>query len=179
MLENETNLWRLEEMKQQAAKNKFGKLVTIQANEYISEVSNASKEVPVVVHLYSEREECLVLDKILQEVANRHKYVKFVRIKGCLAIPNYPDRNCPTLVIYNDGENKGQIVGLSQFGGVNKVSALSVELALARTGVLKSVDLEDLIAQVEKTTSTKINIKKKSSSKYYDSSSEEDEDDDY
>lgn len=34
-------------------------------------------------------------------------------------IPNYPDRNLPTIFIYSEGDLKGQIVGAIQFGGMN------------------------------------------------------------
>ena len=167
---------RMQEMKLQAEKDKFGSVQTIQANEYIAEVSQASATVPVVVHLYSEKEECKVLDKLLAVVAAKHKYVKFVRIKGCLAIPNFPDRNCPTLVIYDKGVNQGQIVGLSQFGGVNKATALSIELALAQMKIFKSVDVQDLVEEIEENLSrTKINYKKKKSR--YDSEDEDSDDD--
>lgn len=55
----------------------------------------------------------------LATVAARNKSTKFVKIIGDQCIPNYPDRNMPTLLIYGDGDVKGQLVGAAQLGGLN------------------------------------------------------------
>lgn len=55
----------------------------------------------------------------LATVAARNKSTKFVKIIGDQCIPNYPDRNLPTLLIYGDGDVKGQLVGAAQLGGLN------------------------------------------------------------
>lgn len=36
-----------------------------------------------------------------------------------LAIKNYPDRNCPTMLIYYEGNLKQQIVGVAPLGGLS------------------------------------------------------------
>jgi len=55
----------------------------------------------------------------LATVALRNKATKFVKIIGDQCIPNYPDRNLPTLLIYGSGDMKAQLVGAAQLGGMN------------------------------------------------------------
>lgn len=43
----------MEELKQQRAKERFGQVYRIGEAEFVQEVSDASKEAPVVVHLFS------------------------------------------------------------------------------------------------------------------------------
>ena len=62
---------------------------------------------------------CKLMGAHLATVAARNKSTKFVKIIGDQCIPNYPDRNLPTLLIYGDGDVKGQLVGATQLGGLN------------------------------------------------------------
>jgi hypothetical protein len=62
---------------------------------------------------------CKLMGAHLATVAARNKSTKFVKIIGDQCIPNYPDRNLPTLLIYGDGDVKGQLVGAAQLGGLN------------------------------------------------------------
>jgi hypothetical protein len=55
----------------------------------------------------------------LATLAAKHKATKFIKIIGDHCIPNYPDKNLPTLLIYGYGDLKQQLVGLSQLGGMN------------------------------------------------------------
>lgn len=48
----------------------------------------------------------------LDTLAAKHPATKFVSIVGSQCIPNYPDHNLPTLLIYRNGELRRQIVGL-------------------------------------------------------------------
>lgn len=52
----------------------------------------------------------------LEELARRYPATKFVKIISTDCIPNYPDCNLPTLLVYNNGAVKANYVGLSQFG---------------------------------------------------------------
>lgn len=42
---------------------------------------------------------------------------KFLKIVSTAAIPNYPDRHLPTVLIYRNGEMLGQLVGIANLGG--------------------------------------------------------------
>jgi hypothetical protein len=55
----------------------------------------------------------------LTTLAEKYKATKFVKIIGDQCIPNYPDRNLPTLIIYDHGDPRHQLIGLSQLGGMN------------------------------------------------------------
>lgn len=55
----------------------------------------------------------------LTTLAEKYKATKFVKIVGDHCIPNYPDKNLPTLLIYGNNDLQQQLVGLSQLGGMN------------------------------------------------------------
>lgn len=62
---------------------------------------------------------CKLMGAHLATVAARNKATKFVKIIGDQCIPDYPDRNLPTLLIYGQGDMKAQLVGAAQLGGMN------------------------------------------------------------
>jgi hypothetical protein len=78
------------------------------------------------------------LEDRLRILANKFKSVKFVKIRADAAIPNYPDKNLPTLLIYKKSDIVGQLVGLKALGG-ESVTAEDLEWRLSR---LKIVDTE-------------------------------------
>lgn len=45
---------------------------------------------------------CGLLQTCLDELAGKYPSTKFLRIVSTDAIPNYPDANLPTLLVYND-----------------------------------------------------------------------------
>uniref|UniRef100_J3KX37 Phosducin thioredoxin-like domain-containing protein n=1 Tax=Oryza brachyantha TaxID=4533 RepID=J3KX37_ORYBR len=57
-------------------------------------------------------------------------YMCFTLIGDC--IPNYPDRNVPTILVYNNSAVKGTCVGLQKFGG-KRCTPESVALALCQS----------------------------------------------
>ena len=66
---------------------------------------------------YDRIPECGLLQNCLEELATRHPATKFVKIISTDCIPNYPDRNVPTILVYNNSAVKGTYVGLQKFGG--------------------------------------------------------------
>jgi hypothetical protein len=60
--------------------------------------------------------ECALLMQCLEELATKYPATKFVKIISTECIPNYPDRNLPTLLVYNNGAVKANYVGLHTFG---------------------------------------------------------------
>lgn len=113
---------------------------TIGAADYVREVSSASEGgLWVVCHLYAEgKEECRLLDSILRELSDRHPLTRFVRIQASLASPNFPDRNCPTVLVYHNGTVKLQLTGIEAFGGMRNASWRTVEWALAAVGAVET-----------------------------------------
>eukprot|EP00730_Choanoeca_flexa_P005869 TRINITY_DN12036_c0_g1_i5.p2 TRINITY_DN12036_c0_g1~~TRINITY_DN12036_c0_g1_i5.p2 ORF type:complete len:200 (+),score=61.44 TRINITY_DN12036_c0_g1_i5:16-615(+) len=92
---------RLAEMKAQAARSKFGEIINITAAEYTKEINQAGPGVWVVVFLYkNEVLVCRRLQQILKQLASKFPAVKFVQSISTSCIPNYPDRNLPTVFVY-------------------------------------------------------------------------------
>ncbi|KAF5763926.1 putative phosducin, thioredoxin-like domain, Thioredoxin-like superfamily [Helianthus annuus] len=108
---------RLAKMKRVAKAAKFGSIIPISGSDFVHEVSQASSDVWVVVVLYKDGyPECGVLMQCLKELATTYPATKFVQIVSTDCIPNYPDRNLPTVLVYSNGAVKASYVGLHKFG---------------------------------------------------------------
>ncbi|KAF9666273.1 hypothetical protein SADUNF_Sadunf16G0212400 [Salix dunnii] len=95
---------RLAEMREATMIVRFGSVVPISGSDFVREVSQAGPDVWVVVILYKDGyAECGLLMKCLEELAVKYPGTKFVKIVSTDCIPNYPDHNLPTLLVYNNG----------------------------------------------------------------------------
>lgn len=56
--------------------------------------------------------------EVWRELAQRFGDVKFCQMRADLCIEGYPERNCPTILVYKDGDIKRQIVTLKELSGV-------------------------------------------------------------
>lgn len=129
---------RLKELQEQAARERFGVVQTLCRADYSREVTEGSKNSPVVCHLFSQGSpSCEVLDRCLASLAAKFKSVKFVRILGSEAIQGYPEARCPTVLVYQSGDMKKQFVGINAFGG-QKASPDIVEWVLSSVGILET-----------------------------------------
>ena len=109
---------RIAELKAKAARNRFGELRALAREDFVAEVSEASKQAWVVVFLHqSHVPDSQLLARVVAPLAARHAAVKFLSIKADACIENYPDRNVPTLLLYHNGSLQGQVVGLAELGG--------------------------------------------------------------
>lgn len=110
---------RFKEMQQAASKEKYGEVTQISKPDFVKEVTEASKECPVIVHLYNDSiPACKLMSRHLSELARRYKAVKFLKIVADQCIPNYPDRNVPTLLVYVNGDIRANMIGAILFGGM-------------------------------------------------------------
>lgn len=108
---------RLAEMRNAAKISRFGSVIPISGSDFVREVSQAPADVWVVVILFKEGiPECGLLLRCLEELATKYPATKFVKIISTDCIPNYPDCNLPTLLVYNNGSVKANYVGLHNFG---------------------------------------------------------------
>ncbi|XP_058115619.1 uncharacterized protein LOC131258363 isoform X1 [Magnolia sinica] len=124
---------RLAEMREAVRVSKFGSMVPIAGADFVREVSQAPPDVWVVVFLHKEGiPECKILSSCLEELATRYPATKFVKIISTECIPNYPDRNLPTLLVYNNSAVKATYVGLHHFGS-QKCTPEGVALALCES----------------------------------------------
>lgn len=55
---------------------------------------------------------------LLQRLAAAHPETKFLHIPAGMCIPNYPDKNVPTLLIYRNGEISGNVVSGQGLNGM-------------------------------------------------------------
>ncbi|KAI9342548.1 thioredoxin-like protein [Obelidium mucronatum] len=129
---------RLAELHQLARKEIFGSVTQISKPDYQKEVTDASKDVPVVILLFQNPlPSCKLVLAHLDTLARTHRAVKFLKIVADQCIPNYPDRNCPTMIIYKDGDLKANLVGIQSLGGIN-TRAYDLERILVGYGVIQN-----------------------------------------
>ena len=123
---------RMQELARASKKARFGRVYPISRPDYTREVTEASKQLSpdtsnmsgndtqqglagtgVVCFLYHpSMDTSKLLAGYLDTLAEKYPSTKFVSIVGSQCIPNYPDHNLPTLLIYRGGELRRQIVGL-------------------------------------------------------------------
>lgn len=95
---------RLNELRLQAVKNRFGDVLGIGKDDWIREVTESSNANWVVVHLFQDSViECQIVEESFIILAKKFKYVKFVKIRSTQAIENWPDKNLPAIFCYHEG----------------------------------------------------------------------------
>merc|ERR1712066_176495 len=62
---------------------------------------------------------CALVNEYMNRLAPRFPTTKFIRAISTTCIPNYPDKNLPTIFVYHEGQLKGQMVGPIEFRGMN------------------------------------------------------------
>jgi hypothetical protein len=108
----------MKQIKESVTKNRFGEVREIVKDDWVREVTDDSKTCSVVIHLYQDSLiECQIVDEAILQLAKRFRYVKFLRIKADQAIENWPERNLPTIFIYEDGNLKSQLITIKSVGG--------------------------------------------------------------
>ncbi|KAF8118078.1 hypothetical protein N665_0006s0078 [Sinapis alba] len=123
---------RLTELREAAKVRRYGSVTPISSSDFVREVTQASAEDWVVVCLYKDGfAECGLLLGCLDELASRYPATKFVKIISTDCIPNYPDCNLPTLLVYHHGAVKGTHVGLKSVG--RRCTPESVALVLCQS----------------------------------------------
>ncbi|CAF1295315.1 unnamed protein product [Adineta ricciae] len=111
---------RLLELQEKAARARFGEVIEISAIDYVKEVNQAGADIWVVLYLYkSGLPICSLIGDHLRSLAIKYPQTKFVKSVSTVCIPNYPDKNLPTIFIYNNGELKHSLIGPFAFGGMN------------------------------------------------------------
>lgn len=134
---------RMKEMKMAAVRNRFGEVVSIVKDDWVREVTEASQNCIVIIHLFEDSLiECQVMDECLAVLAPKFKYLKFLRIKSTHAIENWPERNLPTLFIYDQGALRTQLVKLNQIGG-KSAKAADLEWYLVKQGIITDSELDE------------------------------------
>ena len=134
---------RLAQMKQYQQAARFGEVMEITAVDYVQEVNKAGEGIWVVLHLYKTGIPlCALLNRHLQQLAQKFPVTKFLKSISTTCIPNYPDKNLPTIFIYHNGEMKKQHIGPIAFDGMN-CSLEDLEWILSDSGAIKTELEED------------------------------------
>ncbi|ETO32002.1 phosducin-like protein [Reticulomyxa filosa] len=111
----------------------------VRKEEYTTEVTKASSKGLVICCLFAQSQtESNKMLQCLESLAKKFKACKFVKILGHECIDNYPDENCPTLLLYKNQTAIGHIKGLQCFGGLRVISPDVIEWEFARIGAWKS-----------------------------------------
>ncbi|KFZ14846.1 hypothetical protein V502_05872 [Pseudogymnoascus sp. VKM F-4520 (FW-2644)] len=134
---------RVMEMNALAQKSKHGTVYPLSKPDYSREVTEASKSEVVLVNLTSglgTNVESRVLTELWREAAREFAEVKFCEMRGDQAIEGYPDRNCPTILIYKDGDMVKQIVTLVLLSGV-RTNMSDIDSLLVEVGAVKNNDI--------------------------------------
>ncbi|CAL1538711.1 unnamed protein product [Lymnaea stagnalis] len=132
---------RLAELKAAQANARFGDVVEISKADYVTQVNNAGEGIWVVLHVYKDGIPiCKLINNYLTNLARNFPQTKFLKSVSSVCIPNYPDKNLPTIFVYFEGDLKKQWIGPFSFGGMN-LKQDELEWMLAQTGAIQS-DIE-------------------------------------
>ena len=98
----------------------FNQVYPLQKPDYSKDVTEASRQAYVLVHLTSSlgtNVQSRLLTELWRDLAKRFGDLKFCEIRGDMCIEGYPERNTPTILIYKDGDIQRQIVTLRELNG--------------------------------------------------------------
>ncbi|KAB0792817.1 hypothetical protein PPYR_14780 [Photinus pyralis] len=134
---------RIAEMKALADRSKFGSVLEISAQDYVQEINKAGEGIWVVLHLYKQGIPlCALINQFMHNLAAKFRTVKFVKSISTTCIPNYPDKNLPTIFIYFEGEMKKQLVGPVELRGPNMTQD-EFEYMIGKAGAVPTDLTED------------------------------------
>merc|ERR1719398_393503 len=134
---------RVAEIKKRSEKARFGDVREISAVDYVQEVNKAGEGIMVVLHLYKQGIPlCALLNEYLNRLAVKFPCTKFIRSISTTCIPNYPDKNLPTIFVYYEGAMKSQIIGPEQMRGMN-LTEKEFEFMLGKSGAFETDVKED------------------------------------
>ncbi|CAJ2504001.1 Uu.00g113950.m01.CDS01 [Anthostomella pinea] len=134
---------RMQELNSLTKKSIHGTVYPITKPEYSRQVTEASNNSPVFVNLTSpmgNNVESRVLSELWRQAAKEYGDIKFCEIRADKAIENYPDRNCPTILVYKNGDIVKQIVTLVTVGGV-RISMMEIDNLLVEVGAVGEKDM--------------------------------------
>jgi hypothetical protein len=134
---------RMAELNSLQKKSVHGSVYPLTKPEYQREVTDASSKGPVFVHLTASmgtNVESRVLSELWRQAAKEYGDIKFCEMRANQAIENYPERNCPTILVYKNGDIIKQIVTLATIGGV-RTNMMKIDDILVETGAIGDKDM--------------------------------------
>ncbi|CAG9839639.1 unnamed protein product [Diabrotica balteata] len=134
---------RIAELRALSERQKFGFVGEISAQDYINEVNKAGEGIWVILHLYKQGIPlCALINEYMKHLAVKYPTVKFLKSISTTCIPNYPDKNLPTVFVYFEGDLKKQIAGPLEFRGPN-LTQDEFEYIIGKTGAIETTIKED------------------------------------
>ncbi|XP_063367452.1 viral IAP-associated factor homolog isoform X2 [Cydia amplana] len=134
---------RIAELKRLAEKPKFGDVREVSGQDYVQEVNKAGEGIWVVIHLYKQGiQQCALLNQHLRELAAKYPYTKFLKAIAQTCIPNFPERNLPSVFVYFEGDLKKQFVGPHELRGTG-LTCDELEYILGQVGAVDTKIKED------------------------------------
>lgn len=134
---------RIAEMKALAERSKFGTVREISGQDYVDEVNKAGDGIYVVLHLYEKGIPlCALINQFMVELAARNPETKFVKSIATTCIPNFPEKNLPSVFIYHEGQLTKQIIGPVELRG-EKLTIEEFEYMLGLYNAIKTDINED------------------------------------
>jgi Phosducin len=154
---------RLEELKRDKDRPRFGSQFEIQRSEFEVHVTRAPKDVICVITLYQNYiAESVKLTEILDRVAQRHPYVKFIKMVATKCIENYMDIDVPGILFYKNGDLMDKIIPAAPVFGGGQMNTDTVEFVLAMKQIIDAEFESDPRLKLQK---MKINMIKADSAK--------------
>lgn len=134
---------RMAEIKALMEKARYGSVQEISGQDYVNEVNKAGEGVWVILHLYKTGIPlCALLNMHLTELARKFPATKFLKSISTTCIPNYPDKNLPTIFVYFEGVMKSQFIGPAEFRRED-ITSDELEWMLGKTGAIQTEIEED------------------------------------
>lgn len=91
---------------------------------------------------------CALINEHMKQLAAKFPTVKFIKSISTTCIPNYPDKNLPTIFVYFEGALKTQIVGPLEFRGPNLTQdGTSLPVSIFSCTIFFFVEFEFLIGK--------------------------------
>lgn len=146
---------RIASLKEEALRARFGCVREVSKSDWATEVTSAGN-IYVIIHIAEKGHPlCTLVDQIFKELAAKFPKVKFLRGEACLCIPDFPQCNLPSILIYKSGDLVHQFIGPKSISG-SAVTAKSLEWRLAQINVLETKLTEDPSKRIQiKTTQSK------------------------
>lgn len=139
---------RIAEMRALAEKARFGSVREISGQEYVNEVTKAGEGIWVVLHLYANGVPlCALIHHHMQQLAVRFPQTKFLRSIATTCIPNFPEKNLPTIFVYHEGAMRKQFIGPLELRG-EKLTLEELEFMLGQVGAVPTEIKEDPKPQI-------------------------------
>ncbi|SCU82447.1 LADA_0C05358g1_1 [Lachancea dasiensis] len=139
---------RISEIQKLQERAKFGQVFHVNKPEYNKEITDCSMGskgeqnggVYVFVHMsLSSKLQSRLLSELFNQAAVKFPELKFVDIPANRAIENYPESNCPTIIVYYRGEVLKNLVTLLELGG-NDSKLADLENLMVKLGAINEKD---------------------------------------